>query len=137
MVAVPSPIIWVVGAAAATNQVMDDGPETTLRDAFEKVFAELKFPVLFVCLISIAASVYCYRRHRRFEDRGAAAWAAFVLITGVPGLFGYLLHRRWPVLERCSHCGKLNPVDRPSCRNCDAPISLPPRKDIEIFVEAA
>jgi hypothetical protein len=72
-------------------------------------------------------------RHRRYAHHGAIAWAIFVLITGVPGFIGYLLHRRWPVVVRCEHCGAQTPRDRDTCLNCGTAFPPPAPKGIEVF----
>lgn len=86
-----------------------------------------------VCLLSVILSAWCSRRHRRFDEHSATAWVAFVFVMGAPGLIGYLLHRRWPVMERCQHCGKESPRDRDACLHCAAEFPLPAMKGIEIF----
>ena len=55
------------------------------------------------------------------------------LLTGLPGLVGYLFHRRWPVLEACPACGRTVPRDRDACAACGTEFPPPPLKGIEVF----
>ena len=52
--------------------------------------------ILLLCIVSAVLAGICYRHHRRYADRGGAAWALFILVMGVPGAIGYWLHRPWP-----------------------------------------
>jgi hypothetical protein len=83
--------------------------------------------------MSLLLAAWCYRRHRRFEERGALVWAAFVFLTGPAGIVGYLLHRRWPASERCAACGTVVPRDREECLACEAQFPPPAPEGIEIF----
>ena len=67
---------------------------------------------LFVFLAAAVLSLLCYRRQQKYSKDDSAAWVLFVLLFGLPGFIGYLLHRRWPVMERCQHCGAQTPRDR-------------------------
>lgn len=90
-------------------------------------------PFVAVSLLSIALAVWCVWRHKRYAQPGAWAWFVFVLLLGMPGLIGYLLHRRWPVRETCPACGRRAVVDRETCQHCSAPFPSPPLKGIEVF----
>jgi len=87
----------------------------------------------FVGVLSILLAVWCFNRNRRYSNRPAIAWAIFVLITGVPGFIGYLLHCRWPVLVRCTHCGQKTPRDRDACLKCNTAFPPPALKGIEVI----
>jgi hypothetical protein len=56
----------------------------------------------------------------------------FVLLLGVPGVIGYLLHRRWPVFETCSACGRVV-GDREACHACGDALPPPPPTGTEVF----
>jgi hypothetical protein len=84
-------------------------------------------------LLGIGLAVVSYRRQRRLGLEGAALWAVFVALLGVPGWIGYQLHRRWPLTERCTHCGVVAQCDREACFSCHADFALPASKGIEIF----
>ena len=90
--------------------------------------------MMFVVLIfSIVLAVFCYRHQRRYSDRKAVAWTLFTILFGVPGAIGYLLHRRWPVLVQCPHCGQDTPRDRDACLKCNTAFAPPALKGIEVF----
>jgi Phospholipase_D-nuclease N-terminal len=86
-----------------------------------------------VCLAAIVVAVRCFLHHRRFSERGTIAWTIFVFCFGLPGFIGYLLHRRWPVLVRCTHCSQETPRDRDACLKCNTPFPPPSMKGIEVF----
>jgi hypothetical protein len=90
-------------------------------------------PLVAISLLSIALAVWCFWRHRRYAQPGAWVWCVFVLLLGVPGLIGYLLHRRWPVREACPACGRRAVVDRETCQHCGAPFPTPTLQGIEVF----
>jgi hypothetical protein len=90
-------------------------------------------PLAALCVLALFLAIYAYRRENRFSRHGALAWAMFVFVWGVPGLAGYLLHRRWPTSETCHHCGKESPRDRDGCLHCAAAFPPPAMKRIEIF----
>ena len=75
----------------------------------------------------------CYRRQRRLHLPWTGAWVAFVFLFGVPGLVGYLVHRRWPPVTPCEGCGQAVPRDRPACARCGQEFSPPPPTGKEIF----
>ena len=89
--------------------------------------------LLVVTLFSAALAWYCYRRHRRYYQPAGGVWFAFVLLLGLPGLVGYLFHRRWPVLEKCPACGQVVPRDREACAKCGAAFPPPEPKGWEVF----
>ena len=86
-----------------------------------------------VCALSMVLSIYCFRRHKRVSEYGSFSWALFVFLFGVPGFIGYLLHKRWPVTEKCQHCHKVTPRDRDACLDCGTEFPLPAMKGIEVF----
>ena len=65
-----------------------------------------------------------------------AGWAAFHLVTGVPGLLTFFCVREWPARERCPQCGKQRVVDRENCEHCGAAWAPPERLGIELFEPA-
>jgi hypothetical protein len=113
---------------------------SVFKDFFPNYSAALKswwaagWPALLaVCIVSVVLAFVCYRRTKRISEYGLLAWALFVFLLGAPGLVGYLLHRRWPVTEKCQHCGEITPRDRDACLDCGTEFPLPPLKGIEIF----
>ncbi len=95
----------------------------------------VQFLPIFIATLLLAAlfSVRCYRRQRCYSAHHTATWMLFVLLMGLPGLIGYLLHRRWPIMVRCPHCGVDTPRDRDACLNCNAEFPPPAMKGIEVF----
>jgi hypothetical protein len=124
-----APLPWTIIASQIYNE-SDHGPSPRfLGDAVQENW--LTFVILLA--FSLALAVYCYRRQRRYSQPGAAAWAAFVFLFGVPGLLAYLFHRRWPLLETCPACGKAVPRDRLTCAACNVVFPKPPLKGIEVL----
>jgi hypothetical protein len=126
ILAIFSFIIMPVGMAVS-------GQSDSLSAAFGESVAAAWPGFLTVCLISLAVSVICYRRHRQQSETGAAAWAIFVLIAGPAGYVGYLLHRRWGTKETCQKCHEVSPRDRDACLHCGTVFPLPVPKGIEIL----
>jgi hypothetical protein len=91
--------------------------------------------LLAVFALSSLLAALAWRRARAFglSRREQAVWAGFVLLFGVPGCVGFLLHRRWPVREPCPNCQARSPRDRETCAECGAPFPAPAPKGIEIF----
>jgi hypothetical protein len=101
--------------------------------ALEGGFPAHSIPVLLSIVFSAPCALLCYRRHRRYSEREAVEWTFFVFLMGLPGLIGYLLHRRWPATEYCVNCRKNSPRDRDACLHCGTPFPTPAPKGIEIF----
>lgn len=90
---------------------------------------------LFAHLFPILGAVYVWRRSGRYGDSrfDRKMWTAFVYLTGVPGLVGYLLHRHWPVSEACVSCGGKTPVSEEHCPDCGRDRGAPELTGLEIF----
>jgi hypothetical protein len=86
-----------------------------------------------LALLAFALAAWCYRRHRRYGQSGGVVWFVFVLLLGLPGLAGYLLHRRWPVRLPCPSCGRQVPRDRTACSECGAEFPRPAANGSEVF----
>jgi hypothetical protein len=86
-----------------------------------------------VSLLSVILAVLCWRRNRQYFQPASGLWFVFVLLMGLPGLVGYLFHRRWPVQEACPACGRLVPRDRDACAACGKEFPAPQPKGIEVF----
>ncbi len=110
-----------------------DGTAATYSQALTASWRRYRAPFVALCLLSIALAVWCFWRHRRYAQAGAWAWCGFVLLLGVPGLVGYLLHRRWPVHEPCPACGRPAVVDRDTCQHCRVAFPTPELQGIEVF----
>ena len=92
--------------------------------------------LLTLLIISAILAVWTYRRQLRYEPSMAFAWGAFVFLLGPPGLVGYLVHRRWPIRQKCPSCQAVVPVDRITCLACGNEFPLPATNGTEIMVPA-
>lgn len=88
-----------------------------------------------VPLLAMGAALawVCRRRQCRFAQPWTGAWMAFVLVFGLPGLVGYLVHRRWPPTTACAECHAKVPRDRPACTRCGTPFAPPAPIGTEVF----
>lgn len=120
----------IVGISSA--KVWRHGPYVTVAGGI-LTGRELRRALVVTGLIGAVLAVFCYRRHRRYGLPWAWAWAAFVLLFGVPAYLGYLAHRLWPTRLPCPHCGQPAPRDRPACMWCGQDLPSPPPKGIEVF----
>jgi hypothetical protein len=75
--------------------LLGDNPQ----DAYVNVVADQWLRAILVLLISVAAVALADRKQRRSGLPRSYAWLTFVFLLGLPGLVGYLLHRRWPIRE--------------------------------------
>jgi hypothetical protein len=107
------------------------------RPEFDRIMSDVSAaylpPLAALCVLSLALAIWTFRRQCKYSRHGAVAWAIFVLIWGVPGLVGYLLHRHWSASETCQNCGKSSPRDRDTCLHCGTAFPPPAMKGIEIF----
>lgn len=132
--AMPMPLVLgIMLFVVAPLSTLSRGAADDFPTALAKTLPDVWLPFLIVCLVSVVLAAACYRRHRRFSDRGAAGWAIFVLLLGVPGWIGYRLHRRWPARVRCAGCGAIVPRDRETCLACLAEFPPPSQLGIEVF----
>jgi hypothetical protein len=88
-----------------------------------------------VLALSSVLAVIAWRRSRAFglSRREQIGWTALVLLLGLPGFVGFLLHRRWPVREPCPICHTRAARDRAACAECDTRFPEPALKGIEVF----
>jgi hypothetical protein len=132
--ALPVPIAHALNVCLIDPlEQLQRGTEATYVQAWIASWRRWRGPFVAVCLLSMALAVWCFWRHRRYAQPGAWAWGVFVLLLGVPGLIGYLLHRRWPVREPCPACGRRAVVDRETCQHCVRSSQHPPLRGIEVF----
>jgi hypothetical protein len=133
LVSIPQPAVQLALSLAAANDRVQSEQATNLMGAYRSLISDYWLPFATLVLISLVAAVYPYRRQQRYAPRQALAWGVFVLLLGVPGLLGYLLHRRWPHRAQCEHCGRVVPRDRRQCLDCQVDFAPPALKGIEIF----
>jgi hypothetical protein len=134
LLAVPSPVILAfIATVVVPFAHLSQGLATNYSTELAQSPAEF-WPVLLVStLLSAALAGYCFRRHRRYYQPFGGVWFVFVLLAGLPGLVGYLFHRRWPILEKCPACGQVVPRDRDTCAKCGAAFPPPALKGCEVF----
>ncbi|MBC8290147.1 MAG: hypothetical protein H8E37_07500 [Planctomycetes bacterium] len=60
-------------------------------------FVPLAMPIALVS--GLLGAVLCYRRQKKYEASHTAVWVTFVFLFGLPGYFGWRVHRTWPHLE--------------------------------------
>jgi hypothetical protein len=131
---IPSPLALAVASAVAMPiDYRTSGLAPDYFTALRHSLAVFWPPLLMVVLLSVALAWYCWNRHARYYQPYGAVWIVFVLLTGVPGLVGYLFHRRWPVLETCPACKQQIPRDRETCAKCGAEAPKPELNGCEVF----
>ena len=130
---VPAPLLEAFYYTTEAAGQVESGDAASMAEALAQSFNRCWPAILTVCALSAILAGVCYRHHRRYADRGGAAWALFVFLMGVPGAIGYWLHRQWPATERCGHCGAIAPRDRDGCLTCAAEFPAPALKGIEVF----
>ena len=86
-------------------------------------------------LLCAAAGWWLGRRYN-LSRRARTGWAVFHLVSGVPGLLGFLCVQEWPAREVCPSCKKLRVVNREHCEHCGTGFSPPQKSGIEIFEPA-
>jgi len=89
--------------------------------------------LLVVYVLAALLAGLAYRRQTRYALPGAAAWAVFVFLLGVPGWLAYRWHRRWPVLADCGACHRPAPRDRETCSACGHLFNPPLLVGTEVF----
>jgi hypothetical protein len=67
------------------------------QDSLANVVGNQWLRTLLMLLMSAAATAVAAWKQRRAGQVRSPAWLAFVFLLGIPGLVGYLLHRRWPI----------------------------------------
>lgn len=132
--AFPVPVVAAVAYTVVQPQMgVSNGRFADSRSAVAASWAAAWPFYLTLCILSAVLAAVCYRHHVRYAQRGAMAWALFVLLTGPAGLIGYWLHRNWPVLDVCRDCGATVPRDREFCATCRTEFLAPTPRGIEIF----
>jgi hypothetical protein len=61
------------------------------------------------------------------------AWTAFVVLFGLGGFVGFLLHRRWPLRAECPSCHAQTVLEHGSCARCGEEFPGPIFKGTEVF----
>jgi hypothetical protein len=129
---VPSPAVlclvdWFMAKDAERTQDDPSAFADMLKNAWPSTAA--------VLVLSAVLAIFTWGLAGKFglSRREQAAWTGFVALLGLPGLLGFLLHRRWPVRTPCPHCRARTPRDRHACAVCGTPLPDPALTGIEIF----
>jgi hypothetical protein len=131
---IPVPAVWTVLTTVAVPVAhLRSGEAGSYPAALARSFSEAWPGVLISFVLSAGAVWLCLRRQRQWAAPWTRTWAVFVFLFGIPGLFGYWFHRRWPVREACPQCGGEAPRDRESCFACGTDFPEPAPKGIEVF----
>jgi hypothetical protein len=131
--AAPVPLAGAVVIGIASWVVAAEGRADSYAQGLGQMLPVLGPGMLFLLAVSAGLAALAWRRQRRFGLPHAAAWAAFVLLLGVPGWIAYRFHRTWPVLADCPACQHPSPRDRNACLECGAPYPPPRLKGTEVF----
>jgi hypothetical protein len=118
------PLIMVRGDMADSYL---DGCQLMLQDSWVSLVA--------VAVVSLALAGVAWRHSGRFAlpMRERFLWWAFVALSGISGFLGYLLHRRWPLREKCPHCQTVTPLETGECVWCEKRFPGPVPKGNEVF----
>ena len=131
---VPSPLLLAfMATVGAPLGDLETGVAPNYSTALAHSLAVFWPVLLVVTLLAAALAWYCCRWQRRYCQSSSIVWFVFILLLGVPGLVGYLFHRRWPVLEKCPACGHVVPRDRETCAKCGAAFPSPEPEGCEVF----
>jgi len=131
---VPAPAFATAGTLIATPlDHLNAHREDSYSDALVRSLEETWPGLAITGVLSLVLAPLCYRRQRRFAQPWTKVWVVFVFFFGLPGLIGYLAHRRWPALEPCPACDRTVPRDRQTCSDCQAPFPEPERQGVEVF----
>jgi hypothetical protein len=129
---VPSPAVlclvdWFMAKDAERTQDDPAAFADMLKNAWPSTAA--------VFVLSAVLAIFTWGVADKFglSRREQVAWAGFVFVLGLPGLLGFLLHRRWPVRTPCPHCRERTPRDRDACAVCGTSLPDPALTGIEIF----
>jgi len=86
-------------------------------------------------IFSLLLAFFTLGWDRRFHGTPTSqvTWFIYVLLFGLPGLVGYLSHRKWPARLPCASCGKKMPVTAKVCPKCLTRMPPPEHTRTEIF----
>jgi len=111
----------------------EPGAPWSYASALVKIAAEIWPPLLLITAISLALAILAYRRQKSFGLPGAAAWAVFCFVLGVPGWIAYRFLWPWPPVGACPSCEHQTPLDRSACLDCGRTFPPPRLTGAEVF----
>jgi hypothetical protein len=131
---VPAPIIWFafIGIAMPHEPSLV-AAQFSYSGAIAHVIGQVWPTALAVAAAGALMVWFTYRQQRTYHRPLTAAWCAFVLLFGLPGLIAYLIEYRRTKLESCSECNAIVPRDREACADCETPFATPRLTGTEIF----
>jgi hypothetical protein len=108
---------------------------TGYGDGFSVMAREGQPSLCLVAVLSLVLAAFTWRRGAAFSlpfgER--MTWAAFVLLFGLAGYVGFLLHRRWPLREECPRCHARTVLSSGGCVACRERFPGPVFKGTEVF----
>jgi hypothetical protein len=118
------PLLMVVGDMA-----------DSYRDGWRLMLEQSWLSLVGVAVASLVLATATWWHSERFALplRERLAWWVFVALVGLPGFAGYLLHRRWPLRQKCPHCLAITPLATGTCAWCEKRFSGPIPKGTEVF----
>jgi hypothetical protein len=130
--AVPVPAVFP--ALQPLLMVLGDVTNSYL-DGWRLMFEQSWLSLVGVAVVSLVLATATWWHSDRFALplRERLAWWVFVTLLGLPGFAGYLLHRRWPLREKCPHCLAVTPLATGACARCDKRFPGPIPKGTEVF----
>ncbi len=102
-----------------------------LGEKHQSIFRRIIIGVILSLLMALGALLWDRRYHGTMISQ--VVWFIYVLLCGLPGLVGYLTHRKWPARLPCVHCGNKLPVTTTVCPKCSTPVPPPEHTEREIF----
>lgn len=132
----PAPALLALGGLVVVPLFeVSNGAKRTIAEAALRYAIDGWPAFAFVLVISLLLAAWGRRRAVAYalSDREKRAWTIYIVLLGVPGFAGYLLHRPWPAREKCPSCPAKPPRDRDACANCGTPFPEPALKGTEIF----
>jgi len=130
--AVPVPAVFP--ALQPLLMVLGDITNSDL-DGWRLMFEQSWLSLVGVAVVSLVLATATWWHSDRFALplRERLAWWVFVTLLGLPGFAGYLLHRRWPLREKCPHCLAVTPLATGACARCEKRFPGPIPKGTEVF----
>jgi hypothetical protein len=115
--ALPSPaILWFVEPLVIARAELSAG----YVGGFSVMFRDTGVLLLVLAMFIATLASLTWRRSVAYSlSLGERlAWSAFVVLFGLGGYVGFLLHRRWPLREECPNCHAQTVVERGGCTRC-------------------
>jgi hypothetical protein len=104
-------------------------------DGFSVMIRESGVLLLVLAMFAVSLSAMTWRRCAAYSLSVGErlAWSALVVLGGLGGYVGFLLHRRWPLREECPNCHAQTVLERGACARCGEGFPGPIFKGTEVF----